>query len=236
MSAYRRFLPRDGTRTSDYIPAEVAEAAEVKAIQEVRAAEAVLKPAEVRPRTHQLQQASARVQQQESYGIPELQQLQQLQQGPAERMREPKDSDAGSQMQPSRAGPQDGAARTGIPTAWLEGIARLTVMALPRNYPEYAWQQLIADAERFLDGWAAPAAALGWQDWELFGCHRRAPWGRVQGMGLLLLLHGRELVALTEAEAVTRTRTGARQTYRRKPAAPLHPDELALIWELDGAH
>ena len=49
-------------------------------------------------------------------------------------------------------------------------------------------------------------------DWELFGCHRRAPWGRIQGMGLVLLLHGDQLAALTASEAVIRRPSGAHQT------------------------
>jgi hypothetical protein len=53
-------------------------------------------------------------------------------------------------------------------------------------------------------------------------------------MGLVPLLHGRELAALTEAEAVIRTRTGTHQTYRRKPCDPLHPAERCLVWELAG--
>ena len=60
--------------------------------------------------------------------------------------------------------------------SWADGVARLAAMARPDTYPAHAWQQLIADAERFLDRWAAQAVALGWPAWELFGCHRRAPW------------------------------------------------------------
>jgi hypothetical protein len=116
--------------------------------------------------------------------------------------------------------------------AWAEGVARLRRMSPPRNYPERPWQQLIVDAERFLDGWTAQAAAFGWPSWELFGCSRRAPWGRIQGMGLVLLLRGKELAALTATEAVIRTATGAHQTYRRKPLDPLHPAERCLVWEL----
>jgi hypothetical protein len=103
---------------------------------------------------------------------------------------------------------------------------------LPCAYPEHAWRQLIIDAGRFLDSWAAQAAALGWPDWELFGCHRGSPWGRIQGMGLVLLLRSDESAALTATEAVIRTRTGAHQTYRRKPCDPLHPAERCLVWEL----
>jgi hypothetical protein len=115
---------------------------------------------------------------------------------------------------------------------WVAGVSRLSAMLPARTYPAHAWQQLIVDAERFLDGWAAQAHRLGWPDWELFGAHRRAPWGRIQGMGLVLLLRGDEIAALTETEAVIRTRTGAHQTYRRRPADPLHPTERCLVWEL----
>ena len=45
-----------------------------------------------------------------------------------------------------------------IPSAeiasWVAGVARLATMAPPRTYPAHAWQQLIVDAERFLDDWA----------------------------------------------------------------------------------
>jgi hypothetical protein len=119
--------------------------------------------------------------------------------------------------------------------AWADGVGRLAAMPPPRTYPPQAWQRLIIDAERFLDRWAAQAHRLGWPGWEIFGCCRHAPWGRIQGMGLVLLLHGRELAALTATEAVIRSRTGARQTYRRRPRDPLCPAERCLVWELDGA-
>jgi hypothetical protein len=115
---------------------------------------------------------------------------------------------------------------------WAAGVARLAALAPHPNYPQHAWQQLIVDAERFLDHWAPQAAALGWPTWELFGCHRQAPFGRIQGMGLVLLLRGDDIAALTATEALIRTQTGARQTYRRKSSDPLHPAERCLIWEL----
>jgi hypothetical protein len=105
-------------------------------------------------------------------------------------------------------------------------------MAPPSNYPVGAWRQLIVDAERFLDDWAQQAAALGWPAWELFGCHRRAPWGRIEGMGLVLLLHGDPLAALTATEAVIRRASGAHQTWRRKAADPLAAAERCLVWDL----
>ena len=123
-------------------------------------------------------------------------------------------------------------APAGVPDEWLAGAARLPTMARTRDYPAPAWRQLMIDAERFLDLWGTQAASLGWREWELFGCHRRAPWGRIQGMGLVLLLRGKEIAALTATEAVLHAGIGARQTYRRKPRDPLHPAERCLIWEL----
>ena len=116
--------------------------------------------------------------------------------------------------------------------SWVAGVARLATMPPPRTYPPHAWQQLIVDAERFLADWAQQAAPFGWPAWELFGCHRRAPWGRIQGMGLVLLLHGDPLAALTATEAMIRRPSGSHQTWRRKPADPLLAAERCLVWEL----
>jgi hypothetical protein len=127
---------------------------------------------------------------------------------------------------------ESGAAPGKALAAWSQGVALLRGMTAPRAYPGRARQQLIVDAERFLHDWTAQAAALGWPDWELFGCHRRAPWGRIDGMGLVLLLHGDRLAALTPTEAVIRRASGAHQTWRRKQRDPLILSERCLVWEL----
>jgi hypothetical protein len=51
-------------------------------------------------------------------------------------------------------------------------------------------------------------------------------------MGLVLLLHGDQLVVLTASEALTRRPSGSHQTWRRRPCDPLHPAERCLVWEL----
>jgi hypothetical protein len=128
------------------------------------------------------------------------------------------------------APPAGTCAPASVPAEWLQGAARLAETPCPARFPATKWPQVITDAAAFLERWAAQAAALGWPTWELFGCHHCAPWGRIQGMGLVLLLQGDELAALTAAEAVVRIPTGAHQTYRRRPTDPLHPSERALIW------
>jgi hypothetical protein len=55
---------------------------------------------------------------------------------------------------------------------------------------------------------------------------------RLDGMGLVLALQGRQLAALTGTAAVIRTARGAHLTHRRRPRDPLHPAERCLVWEL----
>jgi hypothetical protein len=63
----------------------------------------------------------------------------------------------------------------------------------------------------------------------------RASWTAGEHRRRVLLLRGKELVALTDAEAAIRTTTGAHQTYRRRPHDSLHPAERCLVWELGDA-
>jgi hypothetical protein len=54
----------------------------------------------------------------------------------------------------------------------------------------------------------------------LFGCDRDRPFARIDRAGLVWLLNGDRLIALTADSATIETRTGARHTYRRKPSDP----------------
>ena len=74
-----------------------------------------------------------------------------------------------------------------------------------------------------------PPKPLGWGARELFGADGRAPFGRVDRAGLLWLLNGNRLVALTANTAIIETATGARQTYYRTHVGS---DRIALAWEL----
>ena len=117
----------------------------------------------------------------------------------------------------------------GIPRAWAEGFARLDPERPPSDVPLKRWQCFIDDVGRFLDSpFCAVAAALGWGPHDLFGCDRNRPFARIDHAGLLWLLNGDKLIALTENTATIERRTGARQTYRRKPNEPAR----MLVWEL----
>jgi len=108
----------------------------------------------------------------------------------------------------------------GVPRTWAEGFARLHPDHPPGDVPPRRWQRFIDDVGMFLDRWASYAAALGWSLYDLFGCDRDRPFARVDQAGLLWLLNGDRLVALSENTATIERRTGARQTYRRKQSGP----------------
>ena len=117
----------------------------------------------------------------------------------------------------------------GIPHAWAEGFAWLNPGRPPGDVPPRRWFQFVDDTGRFLESaFCAVAAAFGWTPYDLFGADRDRPFARIDQAGLLWHLNGDKLVALTENTATIETRTGARQTYRRKPSAP----GRVLAWEL----
>jgi hypothetical protein len=93
-------------------------------------------------------------------------------------------------------------------------------------------KQAVRDAETFLVKWGEQAHALGWTARELFGLHpvpgRPAPTfrrlSRYDSTGLIWLLHGRPVVALTANEAAIRGHSGATVTTASstsRPSAPL---------------
>jgi hypothetical protein len=104
--------------------------------------------------------------------------------------------------------------------------------ALESRCPEHVsadhWQQAVEDGRRFLAQWGEQAEALGWTPRDLFGLapapnnprpgYRRL--SRYDETGLIWLLRGRQLLALTQGTAAIESPTGAVTVYRRhnKPA------------------
>jgi hypothetical protein len=112
--------------------------------------------------------------------------------------------------------------------------------ALERQCPDhvapYDWQQAIEDARRFLVRWGEQADLLGWTARDLFGLHtppaKPAPnyrrLSRYDETGLIWLLRGRPVVALTADTAAIENPPGAVTVYRRhnKPALGPMGDSL----------
>jgi hypothetical protein len=111
--------------------------------------------------------------------------------------------------------------------------------ALRRRCPDFVepkrWRQAVEDGQRFLASWGEQAHALGWTARELFGLHT-PPEGpvacysrlsRYDETGLVWLLRGRPIVALTETTAAIQGATSV-LTYRKlnKPALGPLSDSL----------
>ena len=118
----------------------------------------------------------------------------------------------------------------GAPREWAEALARLDPACAPRDVSPKRWLRFIDDCGRFLDeGWAERAEALGWGPLDLFGCDRIKPIARLDRAGLLWLIDGRRLLALTADTAAIATASGGCLTFRRCPNEP----GRSLAWELD---
>ena len=118
----------------------------------------------------------------------------------------------------------------GIPRGWAEGFARLDPNRPPGDVPLKRWQRFVDDVGKFLDSspFCAIAASLGWGSHDLFGADRDRPFARIGECGLLWLLNGDRLVALSENTATIERRAGAQHTWRRKTSEP----GRVLAWEL----
>jgi hypothetical protein len=89
------------------------------------------------------------------------------------------------------------------------------------------WQQAVEDGRAFLARWGRQAERLGWTPRDLFGLapipdkpspsYRRL--ARVDHLGLIWILRGRPVVALTNATATIRSSADGALTYRRELAA-----------------
>jgi hypothetical protein len=98
----------------------------------------------------------------------------------------------------------------------------------PALVPVERWRECVADGSKFLAVWGEQAHALGWTSADLFGLHtpperphpsyRRL--SRNDATGLVWLLQGRPVVALTAETAAIENPSGNVTTYRRygKPA------------------
>jgi hypothetical protein len=96
----------------------------------------------------------------------------------------------------------------------------------PDLIPADRWQAAVEHGRRFLARWGEQAEALGWTARDLFGLaslpahprYRRL--SRYDETGLIWLLRGRQVLALTEGIAAIESPTGAVTVYRRhnKPA------------------
>jgi hypothetical protein len=115
----------------------------------------------------------------------------------------------------------------GVPREWAEGFARLNLASAAPGFGGTRWQQVIDDGGRFLDRWASEAAQLGWRAVDIFGIHPLAPAARFDVMGLVPIINGGEVVAITERSATIQSPGGSRLVYMRRTAGG-----GVCLWEL----
>jgi hypothetical protein len=102
------------------------------------------------------------------------------------------------------------------PTIIAAALAQLNSGDPPRDIPHARWAQFIDDSLRFLaSGWADRAVPLGWTALDLFGCDRVKPWARIDHLGLLWLLNGQCLLALSADTAAISTPAGGSVTFKK---------------------
>ncbi|WOH66182.1 hypothetical protein [Bradyrhizobium sp. BWA-3-5] len=102
------------------------------------------------------------------------------------------------------------------PAGWHAILQQLKRMQAPDWAGAERWSQMIEDANAFLSNWDRAACDLGWTALDLFGVHPVAPGRRYDLMGLMMLLGGGTVFALTEQTAAFRRPSGSALTYRRK--------------------
>jgi len=102
---------------------------------------------------------------------------------------------------------------------WHAILQELKRMPAPEWAGPDRWSQVVEDADCFLSNWDRPACDLGWTALDLFGVHAVAPGCRYDVMGLMLLLGGGTVFALTVQTAAFRRLSGSTLTYRRKPTS-----------------
>ena len=85
----------------------------------------------------------------------------------------------------------------------------------PGDVPPKRWHQFLIDVEIFVAaGWLDKARALGWRDSDLYGCDAERPYARIDLAGLLWLLNGGRVIALT-AELARIERGTTHMTFYR---------------------
>ena len=101
----------------------------------------------------------------------------------------------------------------------LGGVAEIYAIAFaqiqanaPPEVPLERWHQFINDAGIFLDQWGHDAERLGWRAEALFGLHPNAPMARYDRMGLIWMLKGERVAAIT----ATAARLSGGLTFYRK--------------------
>lgn len=110
---------------------------------------------------------------------------------------------------------------------WWSGCWDMHMSHAPVGCMPDQWRKVCAAAEAFLDHWGVPAYWLGWTLHDLFAAHCRAPFARLDHVGLALRLVGKQVIDMTDTEAVISHGNGRHTVFRKKPDRPC---EFVPVW------
>ena len=133
-----------------------------------------------------------------------------------------------SQLYSIRVAPTPAARR---PHSWTASRLDTLDGRCPHHVDHDRGRQAVEDGRRFLATWGTQAQALGWTKRDLFGLHKPSAephpsyrrLSRYDETGLIWLLEGREVIALTEDTAAIRWPSGSVTVYRKSNKPALGP-------------
>src|SRR5262249_41657870 len=126
--------------------------------------------------------------------------------------------------------------RQNPPQYRLRHILEILDAKCPDHIEPERWRQAIEDGRRFLATWGEKAQALGWTTRDLFGLHKPPEnqhpnyrrLSRYDETGLIWLLQGRDVAALTEESAAIRWPSGSVTAYPKDNKPALGPLDDSL--------
>lgn len=129
----------------------------------------------------------------------------------------------------SSEGPADAVVHErSIPGDWAAGLSAMSKKPCPISVEAKRWLQLQRDAQRFVDQWGQQSAALGWSTLDIFGCHPTNPEHRFDQMGLIWIIAGAEIIAISAEVASIRNSAGTHQRVWKCAA----DGARVLLWDL----
>ena len=112
------------------------------------------------------------------------------------------------------------------PEEWRDGFDKQISSPAPKGITSIRWQRFIQDAATFMEDWAEKAHAHGWTAVDVFGLHPLAPAHRPDAAGLVWLLSGHQIAAMSESGAIIRISDNRTQTFHKRARAGVPAWEL----------
>jgi hypothetical protein len=111
----------------------------------------------------------------------------------------------------------------GYPLAWANYFGGMETGPKLECFGEHRWNVMTDDAAAFLKSWGKTAHLLGWTTLDLFGVHPAAPAARFDVMGLIPVLNGGRVIAITKEGVIVKAPSGATLSYQRTNQAGAVP-------------